>query len=223
MRKQQTEMFDQAAKRKKTNRDCIMRTRQTETSDQAAKHKKTKQDCMKRQRQTETNEQGTQHKKTDCDFKRRKCEEIRYPYQNDSKGCNGDDMTNVIDRATKEAKKNLHRTRDPANPHQHRATVCIICDCFIIGIETIHELTKEDICAHSKRLGVKSYEEYYQTTLNAEVKNNTKYKVYKICYCHHDQGNIPMVMPPVLSVTLECNHRWHLRKLLPNLPLQMDL
>ncbi len=79
-------------------------------------------------------------------------------------------MTNVIDCATKKAKQILHRTRDPANPHKHRATVCIICGCFIIGTETIHKLTKEDICAHSERLGVKSYEEYYQTTLKAKVK-----------------------------------------------------
>jgi hypothetical protein len=79
-------------------------------------------------------------------------------------------MTNVIDRATKEAKHFLRRTWDPANPHQHRATVCIICDHFIISTETIHKLTKEDIGTHSERLGVKSYEEYYQTTLKAEVK-----------------------------------------------------
>ncbi len=78
-------------------------------------------------------------------------------------------MTNVIDCATKEAKQFLHRTQDPRNPHKHRATVCIICDCFIIGTETIHKLTKEDIGVHSERLGVKSYEEYYQTTLKAEV------------------------------------------------------
>ena len=64
-------------------------------------------------------------------------------------------MTNVIDRAMKEAKQFLHRTRDPANPHMHRAIVCIICDHFIIGTETIHKLTKEDIGAHSGRLGVK--------------------------------------------------------------------
>ncbi len=79
-------------------------------------------------------------------------------------------MTNIIYFATKEAKQFLHRTQGPANPHNHRATVCIICDCFITGTETIHKLTKEDICAHSERLGVKSYEEYYQTTLKAEVK-----------------------------------------------------
>jgi hypothetical protein len=69
-------------------------------------------------------------------------------------------MTNVIDRATKEAKHFFHRTQDLRNPHKHRATVCIICDCFINGTETIHKLTKEDIGAHSERLGVKSYEEY---------------------------------------------------------------
>jgi hypothetical protein len=80
-------------------------------------------------------------------------------------------MTNVIDHATKEAKQFLHRTQDPRNPHKHRATVCIICDHFSIGTETIvHKLTKEDIGAHSERLGVKSYEEYYQTTLKAEVE-----------------------------------------------------
>jgi hypothetical protein len=79
-------------------------------------------------------------------------------------------MTNVIDHATKGEKQYLHRTQDPSNPHKHGATVCIICDRFIIGTETIHKLTKEDIGAHSERLGAKSYEEYYQITLKAEVK-----------------------------------------------------
>ncbi len=96
-------------------------------------------------------------------------------------------MTNVIDRARKEAKQFLHRTRDPANPHQHRATVCIICDCFIIGTETIHKLTKEDIGANSERLGVKSYEEFYQTTLKVEVK-----KQYQV------QGLQDMLLSPRL-------------------------
>ena len=95
---------------------------------------------------------------------------MRHQSQSAGRDCNKQDMSNVIDRATKEAKQFLQRTRDPANPHMHRAIVCIICDRFIIGTETIHNLTKEDIGAHNRRLGVKSYKEFYQTTLKDEVK-----------------------------------------------------
>jgi hypothetical protein len=100
--------------------------------------------CLKK-RQTETEEQAAKRKKTKRDCMRRKREEMRQQSRNDSRDCNGEDMTNIIDHATKEAKQFLHRTQDPANPHKHRAIVCIICDCFIIGTETIHKLTKEDI------------------------------------------------------------------------------
>ncbi len=120
---------------------------------------------MTKQLQTETEEQGVKRKKTDSDYKRRKRKEKRHQSQS-----NKEDMTNVIDHEMKEAKQFLHRTWDPGNPHRHRATVCIICDRFIIGTETIHKLTKEDFGAHSERLGVKSYEENYQTTLKAKVK-----------------------------------------------------
>ncbi len=60
----------------------MTRKRQTETQEQAAKDKKTKQDCMKRKR-----------------------EEMRQRSRNDSRDCNGEDMTNVIDHATREAKQ----------------------------------------------------------------------------------------------------------------------
>ncbi len=101
---------------------------------------------------------------------RKKREEMRHRFLKDGGDCTGEEMTNVINRATKEGKQFLHRTRDSANPNMHRAPVCIICDRFIIGTETIHKLTMEDIGAHSERLGVKSYKEYYQTTLKDEVK-----------------------------------------------------
>ncbi len=42
---------------------------------------------------------------------------MRQQLQSDKRNCNGQDMATVIDRATKEAKQYLHRTRDPANPH----------------------------------------------------------------------------------------------------------
>jgi hypothetical protein len=89
-----------------------------------------------------------------------------------------DDMTNVINGSMKEAKKILYRTQDTANtPHKHRAIVCIICNHFIIGTETIHKLRKEDISAHSKRLSVESYKKYYNTTLKPEVANQYQMNV----------------------------------------------
>ncbi len=47
--------------------------------------------------------------------------------------------------------------------------MCIICNRFIIGTETIHKLKKEKISAHSKRLSVESYKKDYGTTLKPEV------------------------------------------------------
>jgi hypothetical protein len=170
MRKIQTETDKQGAKRKKTMRECVSKQQQTETEEQTAICKKTMLDQNTRKLQTETEEQAAKCKKTNRDCLRRKREELRHRSRNDSRDCNGEDMANFIYHVTKEAKQFLHRTGDPANPHKHRATVCIICDRVIIGTETIHKLTKEDIGAHSERLGVKSYEEYYQTTLKAKVK-----------------------------------------------------
>jgi hypothetical protein len=167
-----TKTQEECAKRKKTDCDCKTAKQQTETLDQAAKCKKTMHDWYTRQWQTETEEQAAKCKKTKWDRKRRKRKEMRHQSQNNNRSCNEDDMTNAIDCAMKEAKHFLHRTRDPAYPHQHRATVWIICDCYITGTETIHKLTKEDIGAHSERLGLKSYEEYYQFTLKAEAKKH---------------------------------------------------
>ncbi len=75
------------------------------------------QEDQLRKRQTETEEQGAKRKKTKRDCMRRKREEMRQRSRNDGRDCNGEDMTNVIDCATKEAKQFLHRTQDPANPN----------------------------------------------------------------------------------------------------------
>ncbi len=80
-----------------------------------------------------------------------------------------DDMAYVINWSKKEAIKFLHRTKDSANPHKHRAIVCIICDRCIIGTEAIRKLTQEQILLHKKRLSVESYEDYYETTLKPKV------------------------------------------------------
>ena len=169
-RKQLFETQEESVKRRKTDSDSKRRKRDTEGNEQCAKRNKTKRDYMRRKRETEADDQCDKRKKTDRDSKRRQREEMRHQLQNYRRDCNKQDMTNVINRATKEAKQYLHRTQDAENPHMHRAIVCIVCDRFIIGTETIHKLTKEDIGVHSGRLGVKSYKEFYQTTLKDEVK-----------------------------------------------------
>ena len=46
--------------------------------------------------------------------------------------------------------------------HYHfKASVCVICDRFIIGVEKIHSLTKERILLNSHRISVKMYEDFY--------------------------------------------------------------
>ncbi len=52
----------------------------------------------------------------------------------------------------KDAKKYLHRTQDPENPHKYKSIICVICDRFIIGTEKIDYLSKDNISAHSQRL-----------------------------------------------------------------------
>ena len=45
--------------------------------------------------------------------------------------------------------------------NKHQASVCIICDRFIIGIEILHKLPKERILENSHRLSVETYQEFY--------------------------------------------------------------
>jgi hypothetical protein len=93
--------------------------------------------------------------------KRRKCQTGSEKYNSD--------MENVINQSMKEVVKFLRRTKDPVTPCKHRTIVCIICNCCIIGTESIHTLTNDQISVHGKRLSVESYEEYYETTLKSKV------------------------------------------------------
>jgi hypothetical protein len=71
----------------------------------------------------------------------------------------------------KEAKKYLHRTQHSLNTHKNKSIVCVICGRFIIGTETIHYLSKNNIIAHERRLSVESYERYYGTKLKPQVRS----------------------------------------------------
>ncbi len=121
----QDETEEQTKLRRKNNRLNMKRKREAETEDQTKLQRENNKLAMRRKRQTETEE-----KTANCHAK---TEEHK------------DDMANVINRLKKEAMKFLHRTKDLKNPHKHRAVVCIICNCCIIGTEAIRKLTKEQI------------------------------------------------------------------------------
>jgi RecA-family ATPase len=57
------------------------------------------------------------------------------------------------------------------NPHKQKSIVRVICDRFIIGTETIHYLSMNNIIAHERRLSVESYERYYDTKLKPQVRS----------------------------------------------------
>ena len=66
----------------------------------------------------------------------------------------------------RQAKKKLHQTKHPDDPTQHRAHVCIVCDCFIKAAEPLKTMDRKQLKAHRHRLGIREYEIYHQVTLN---------------------------------------------------------
>lgn len=81
-----------------------------------------------------------------------------------------DDFKAAIDYAIKQGKKKLHRTQHPDDPTLHRAYVCIVCNCFLQATEPLKTMTRDQLRAHQKRLGVHEYEQYHNVTLTAELK-----------------------------------------------------
>ena len=52
-------------------------------------------------------------------------------------------------------------TQTDRGNNKHQASVCLVCDHLIIGIERIHALNKERVIMHKHRLYVKIYEAFY--------------------------------------------------------------
>ena len=55
------------------------------------------------------------------------------------------------------------------NPNAYRATVCVLCDRLVIGCETVHKITREELLSQSARISVESYEAHHQVTLKPEL------------------------------------------------------
>ena len=167
-KKREAETEKQSHLHREINTLAKKRTREAETEEESHLHREINELAKKRKREAETEEEKICQKQKNKLAKTRYRQAIKehcYSEAEDHK----DDMEDVISRSKKEALKFLHRTKDPKNPHKHRAIVCIICDRCIIGTEAIRKLTKGQISLHKKRLSVDSYEEYYEITLKPEV------------------------------------------------------
>jgi hypothetical protein len=64
-----------------------------------------------------------------------------------------------IDKLVKDAIKQVTRTR--RNDGSHQATVCVVCDCLIIGEEKVHQISKERLEKNRNRLSVETYEQNF--------------------------------------------------------------
>jgi hypothetical protein len=81
------------------------------------------------------------------------------------------DLNFFIKKAMKKAANHLHRSKYSDDLTIHRAPVCIICDCFVIGTERIRKLKEWEIREHGHRLSCESYEKYHNIEMDTELRN----------------------------------------------------
>ena len=122
--------------------------RQAMSPEEIAKSREKATDGMKRFRQGMSPEEIMKSREMETTTRKRKRHGMLKIKKNDA-------------HCIKEAKKYLHRTQHSLYPHKHKSIVCAICDRFIIGTETIHYLSKNNIIAHERRLSVESYDKLF--------------------------------------------------------------
>ena len=165
---------DASAARKEKDKINKKKTLENESSDAHAIRIKKIKENMNILRKNESPDAYAARKVKDKTSKKRKRQSWQ---QNGINVHDENEMKHSVDRAIKKATHTLHRTQHHSNPHSHRVFVCIICDQFIIGTETIHKLKTDQIAKHKNRLSVKKYEEYYGQALKAEVRKQYQVNV----------------------------------------------
>jgi len=173
-RSRDDESPDASAARKEKDKINKKKTLENESSDAHAIRIKKIKENMNILRKNESPDAYAARKVKDKTSKKRKRQSWQ---QNGINVHDENEMKHSVDRAIKKATHTLHRTQHHSNPHSHRVFVCIICDQFIIGTETIHKLKTDQIAKHKNRLSVKKYEEYYGQALKAEVRKQYQVNV----------------------------------------------
>jgi hypothetical protein len=91
---------------------------------------------------------------------------IRYNKKRKSVESSINDQPKSREERILEATQFANRMACPGQKGVFRANICIVCDCHIIGTEAICYLTKEELLKNEKRIGVKSYDDFYTKASN---------------------------------------------------------
>jgi len=82
-----------------------------------------------------------------------------------------DDFEEKLEELKSNARKQYLKTTAVDDTGEvHRAPVCVVCDEFIIKLDDIQWIEKDTLLEHSKRLGLKEYEEHHSLTLPESLK-----------------------------------------------------
>ena len=84
------------------------------------------------------------------------------------------ELTKSIDRKNVLQKCLQSLTRTRLHNNTHKACVCVICDCFIIGTEKINWLSEEDLLRKEEYLSVQYLEHCVQKTIPDSLRDQYK-------------------------------------------------
>ena len=121
--------------------------------------------AQKQKRRNESEEDTARRKR-----QRKDRDATRNKKQKDQRSKDDGSLAPFIQKAIKQALAKLHRSKNDDDPRLHSSYVCIVCDCFIHGTDSLCSLKRNEIKAHRHRLGVDAYENYYKTSLPEELK-----------------------------------------------------
>ena len=76
-----------------------------------------------------------------------------------------------VEYAVRQAKRHLHRTKHANDGNIHKAYVCIVCDCVILGTEPLKTINRDDLRKHKHRLGVDEYQQFHGYELTDLTKH----------------------------------------------------
>ena len=159
--KRANESSEKLDEQRQANTKRMRVTRKHESPDKLDEQRQANRERMQVSRKRALPEKRDEERQTDKERKQKKRrEDTCRPLSFESTEVPSVTMKEAIARAMKEAKEVLQRTKDQYNGSRHKANVCLICECFIFGTDSIKYLKPKDINKHTHRIGVKTYERY---------------------------------------------------------------